>query len=47
MAGVNDVPRGAADRELRAETVIAAPPEAVWGVLGDLRRMPQLSPELV
>jgi uncharacterized protein YndB with AHSA1/START domain len=38
---------GAADRELRAETVIDAPPETVWAVLGDVRRMPELSPELV
>ena len=37
----------AADRELRAETTIDAPPEAVWAVLGDVRRMPELSPELV
>ena len=29
-----------ADRELRAETTIDAPPEAVWAVLGDVRRMP-------
>jgi uncharacterized protein YndB with AHSA1/START domain len=36
-----------ADRELRAETVIDASPEAVWAVLGDVRRMPDLSPELV
>jgi uncharacterized protein YndB with AHSA1/START domain len=36
-----------ADRELRAETIIDAPPEAVWRVLGDIRRMPELSPELV
>jgi len=36
-----------AGRELRAETTIDAPPEAVWAVLGDLRRMPELSPELV
>jgi uncharacterized protein YndB with AHSA1/START domain len=40
-------PHGPADRELRAEATIAAPPEAVWQVLGDLRRMPELSPELV
>ncbi|HET6937078.1 MAG TPA: SRPBCC family protein [Nocardioides sp.] len=40
-------PSGAADRELRAETVIDATPQAVWAVLGDVRRMPELSPELV
>jgi uncharacterized protein YndB with AHSA1/START domain len=37
----------AADRELRAETVIAAPPGDVWTVLADLDRMPELSDELV
>jgi uncharacterized protein YndB with AHSA1/START domain len=37
----------AADRELRAETSIAAPPERVWATLTDLRRMPDWSPELV
>ena len=36
-----------ADRELRAEAVVAAPPEAVWRVLSDVRRMPELSTELV
>jgi uncharacterized protein YndB with AHSA1/START domain len=36
-----------AERELRAETVIDAPPGAVWAVLSDVRRMPDLSPELV
>ncbi len=36
-----------ADRELRAETTVEAPPEVVWEVLGDVRRMPELSPELV
>jgi uncharacterized protein YndB with AHSA1/START domain len=40
-------PNATADRELRAETTIDAPPEVVWEVLGDLRRMPELSPELV
>jgi uncharacterized protein YndB with AHSA1/START domain len=44
---VKPAPRGPADRELRAETTIDAPPEAVWAVLGDVRRMPELSPELV
>jgi uncharacterized protein YndB with AHSA1/START domain len=37
----------AADREIRAETVVAATPAEVWRVLGDVRRMPELSPELV
>jgi uncharacterized protein YndB with AHSA1/START domain len=36
-----------AARELRAETLIAAPPEEVWAALTDLRRMPEWSPELV
>ena len=36
-----------ADRELRAETTIHAAPEVVWGVLSDLRRMADWSPELV
>lgn len=36
-----------AARELRAEATIDAPPDAVWQVLGDVRRMPELSPELV
>src|SRR3954447_7538611 len=40
-------PNQAADRELRAETTVAASPEAVWQVLGDVRRMPELAPELV
>ena len=37
----------AAVRELRAEATIDAAPEAVWAVLADVRRMPELSPELV
>ena len=37
----------AADRELRAETVIDAPPEKVWDTLQDLRRMGDWSPELL
>jgi uncharacterized protein YndB with AHSA1/START domain len=41
------VPKVAAERELRAETTIEAAPEVVWQVLGDVRRMPELSPELV
>jgi uncharacterized protein YndB with AHSA1/START domain len=38
---------GAAARELRAETTIAAPPGRVWATLTDLRRMPEWSPELL
>lgn len=36
-----------ADRELRAEIVIDAPPAQVWAALTDLDRMPARSPELV
>ncbi len=36
-----------ADRELRAEATVAAPPEQVWAVLTDFSRMAQWSPELV
>ena len=36
-----------AGRELRAETTVAAPPERVWELLTDLRRMPGWSPELL
>lgn len=36
-----------ADRELRVEAEVAAPPERVWEVLTDLGRMPEWSPELV
>ena len=38
---------GTADRELRAEATVAAPPERVWALLADLSRMPEWSPELV
>jgi uncharacterized protein YndB with AHSA1/START domain len=38
---------GGADRELRAEVEVAAPPERVWELLSDLRRMRDWSPELV
>jgi uncharacterized protein YndB with AHSA1/START domain len=36
-----------ADRELRAETTIAAPPERVWELVTDFDRVPEWSPELV
>jgi uncharacterized protein YndB with AHSA1/START domain len=39
--------RVTADRELRAETVVDAPPGRVWAVLADLSRMGEWSPELV
>ena len=38
---------GSADRELRAEATVAAPPERVWALLTDFARMPEWSPELV
>jgi uncharacterized protein YndB with AHSA1/START domain len=38
---------GPADRELRAEAVVDAPPEQVWALLTDFSRMPRWSPELV
>jgi len=37
----------AADRELRAEATIAAPPDKVWTLVTDTTRMPEWSPELV
>lgn len=36
-----------ADRELRAEAVVAAAPERVWDLLSDVRHMGEWSPELV
>ncbi|MBJ7358532.1 SRPBCC family protein [Nocardioides sp.] len=36
-----------ADRELRAEATIAAPPERVWSLITDVSRMPDWSPELL
>jgi len=36
-----------ADRELRAEATIAAPPDKVWALVTDTARMPEWSPELV
>ncbi|MBZ5740899.1 SRPBCC family protein [Nocardioides mangrovi] len=38
---------GSADRELRAEADVAAPPDRVWALLTDLPRMRDWSPELV
>ena len=38
---------GPADRELRVEDLIEAPPETVWALLTDFSRMPDWSPELV
>ena len=35
---------GSADRELRAETVVDAPPDRVWALLSDVSRMPRLEP---
>jgi len=36
-----------ADRELRAEADVDAPPERVWALLTDLSNLPDWSPELV
>ncbi|WP_183099426.1 SRPBCC family protein [Nocardioides pelophilus] len=36
-----------ADRELRAEATVEAPPERVWELLTDFSQMAQWSPELV
>jgi uncharacterized protein YndB with AHSA1/START domain len=44
---VDGTDRSRAERELRAEVGIAAPPEAVWRALADLRSWPGRSPELV
>jgi hypothetical protein len=40
-------PQEGAQRELRVEDVIDAPPEQVWALLTDFSRMPDWSPELV
>ncbi len=37
----------AADRELRAEALVAAPPDRVWSLVTDLTRMREWSPELL
>lgn len=36
-----------AERELRAETTVAAPPEAVWAALTDFSHLSRWSPELL
>ncbi len=36
-----------ADRELRAEVYVDAPPDRVWAAITDLKRLPRWSPELV
>jgi len=41
------VSTGKADRELRAEATVAAPPQRVWALLTDLSRMSEWSPETV
>jgi uncharacterized protein YndB with AHSA1/START domain len=38
---------GPAERELRAEAVVAAPPARVWALLSDVSHMGEWSPELV
>jgi uncharacterized protein YndB with AHSA1/START domain len=38
---------GPADRELRAEAVVAAPPARVWSLLSEVSHMSEWSPELV
>ena len=47
IPGVPTPAETSADRELRAEITVAAPPERVWALLTDFSRMPQWSPELV
>ena len=44
---MSGAPGSRADRELRAETFVDAPPDRVWAALSDLSRMPDWSPELV
>jgi len=41
------VTEASADRELRAEAIIAATPERVWELLTDFAQMSQWSPEMV
>ncbi|MDZ5621600.1 SRPBCC family protein [Nocardioides sp. HM23] len=36
-----------ADRELRAEAIVEAPPERVWELLTDFSQLPHWSPELM
>jgi uncharacterized protein YndB with AHSA1/START domain len=43
---MNDASRPA-DRELRTEAVVAAPPARVWSLLSDVSHMGEWSPELV
>lgn len=40
-------PERAADRDLRVESVVDAPPDDVWAAVVDFARMPEWSPELV
>lgn len=42
-----DVTQPSADRELRAETIVDAPPERVWELLTDFTQMARWSPEMV
>ncbi|WP_372734804.1 SRPBCC family protein [Nocardioides sp.] len=44
---MSDSNAAAADRELRAETTIEAPPERVWALISDVSQMSDWSPELI